>query len=59
VLTRFFGAPASVALAAALVVHALSYLPVLLVGLTFMAQEGLTLARLRSVDATPSGGGAA
>jgi uncharacterized protein (TIRG00374 family) len=38
----FFGAPDDRAIGAAIVLHALSFLPVTLLGLVFMAREGLT-----------------
>jgi uncharacterized membrane protein YbhN (UPF0104 family) len=38
----FFGAPDDRAIGAAIVLHALSFLPVTLVGAVFMAREGLT-----------------
>jgi uncharacterized protein (TIRG00374 family) len=48
-MTSFFGAPNAGAVAAAIVVHALSFVPVVILGLVFMAQDGLTLGRLRSM----------
>ena len=48
-MTSFFGAANASAVAAAIVVHALSFGPVILVGLLFMAQDGLTIGRLRSL----------
>ena len=39
----FFGAPDDRAVGAAIVLHAVSFVPVTLLGLVFMAQEGLTL----------------
>ncbi len=48
-VTRFFGASDDRAVAAALVLHAVSTLPVAIVGVIFMAREGLTLGRLREI----------
>jgi uncharacterized membrane protein YbhN (UPF0104 family) len=45
-VTSFFGAVAERAGAAALVLHAISFVPVSLLGLWFMAQDGLTLGGL-------------
>jgi uncharacterized protein (TIRG00374 family) len=57
-LTQFFGADPSVAGAAAIVLHAVSFVPVTLVGLTFMWRDGLSLGSLRTMrtdDALSSG----
>lgn len=43
----FFGAPHDRAVGAAIVLHAISFLPVTIVGLMFMLSEGLTLAGAR------------
>jgi uncharacterized protein (TIRG00374 family) len=51
-VTTFFGASQGTAVAAALVLHAVSFLPVSLVGLIFIGQEGLTLAGLQRMKAT-------
>jgi hypothetical protein len=48
-VTSFFGAVAEPAGAAALVLHAISFVPVSLLGLWFMAQDGLTLGGLRGM----------
>jgi glycosyltransferase 2 family protein len=48
-MTTFFGASNDKAIAAALVVHAISFVPVMLVGLVFMAQDGLSLGRLKEL----------
>jgi uncharacterized protein (TIRG00374 family) len=50
-LTQFFGADTDVAAAAAIVLHAVSFVPVTIVGLSFMWQDGLTLGRLQSMRA--------
>jgi uncharacterized membrane protein YbhN (UPF0104 family) len=48
----YFGASEGAAVAAAIVLHAVSFLPVTLVGLVFIAQDGLTLAGLRRMRDT-------
>ncbi len=48
-VTAFFAAPNDRAVGAALVLHAISFVPVTLVGIVFMAQEGLTLGRVRAL----------
>jgi uncharacterized protein (TIRG00374 family) len=48
-VTTFFGAPDDAAVAAAIVTHAISYIPVVLTGFFFMAQDGLTLGRLNQL----------
>ncbi len=48
-VTLFFGAPDDAAVGAAIVLHALSILPSLLLGLFFAAQEGLNLTRIRQL----------
>jgi glycosyltransferase 2 family protein len=45
----FFGAPDDRAVGAAIVLHALSFLPVTFLGLVFMAREGLTLGRAKAL----------
>jgi hypothetical protein len=57
-MTSFFGAPNAGAVAAAIVVHALSFGPVILAGLLFMAQDGLTIGRLRSLAESDAARGA-
>jgi uncharacterized protein (TIRG00374 family) len=47
----FFGVPEGAAVGAAVVLHAVSFLPVTLLGLVFMAREGLTLGRMREMAA--------
>jgi uncharacterized protein (TIRG00374 family) len=51
-VTLFFGSNADVAAAAAIVLHAVSFVPVTLVGLLFMWQDGLSVGRLRGLRAT-------
>ena len=48
----FFGAPDDRAIGAAIVLHAVSFLPVTLLGLFFMAREGLSLSRAQALAAT-------
>jgi uncharacterized protein (TIRG00374 family) len=48
-VTVFFGAPQDAAVGAAIVLHALSILPSLLLGLFFAAQEGLNFSRMREL----------
>jgi len=52
----FFGAPDDRAIGAAIVLHAISFLPVTALGIVFMAREGLTLARARTLatDSPPA-----
>ena len=45
-MTTFFGAREDQAVAAAIVLHAISFVPVVLVGLVFMAQDGLSVGGL-------------
>ena len=46
-LTTFFGADPAVAAAAAIILHAVSFVPITILGLFFMWRDGLTLGRLR------------
>ena len=48
-MTTFFGAGVDAAGAAAIVLHAVSFVPVGLAGLLFMAQDGLTLGGLKGM----------
>jgi hypothetical protein len=48
-VTTFFQAPNDRAVAAAIVVHAVGFVPVMLVGILFMAQDGLSFGRLREL----------
>ena len=50
--TTFFGAPNDAAVAAAIVVHAVSFVPVVLVGGIFMAQDGLSVSGLQALAGT-------
>ena len=57
----FFGAPVDRAIGAAIVLHGISFLPVTIAGVIFMARDGLTLSRARALASTASepGGAAA
>lgn len=48
-VVTFFGAPDDRAKSAAIVLHAISFLPVTVVGLALMAREGLTLSGARKI----------
>jgi uncharacterized protein (TIRG00374 family) len=48
-LTQFFGADRDVAAAAAIILHAVSFVPVTLIGLVVMWQDGLTLGSLQGM----------
>ena len=50
--TTFFGAANDAAVAAAIVTHALSFVPVVLMGILFMAQDGLSFGGLQSLAGT-------
>jgi uncharacterized protein (TIRG00374 family) len=54
-VTAFFGAADDAAVAAALVTHAISYFPVVLTGVIFMAQDGLSMGRLTALAQAQSG----
>jgi uncharacterized membrane protein YbhN (UPF0104 family) len=51
-MVTFFGAPEVNAVAGAIVVHAISFVPVILLGLVFMAQDGLSFGRLKEIART-------
>jgi glycosyltransferase 2 family protein len=51
-VTTFFGAPEDTAVAAAIVTHAVSYFPVVLAGIVFMAQDGLSFGRIKALAGT-------
>jgi uncharacterized membrane protein YbhN (UPF0104 family) len=51
-VTTFFGAPVETAVAAAIVLHAVSFIPISLLGLVFLAQDGLSFGRLRRLAPT-------
>jgi uncharacterized protein (TIRG00374 family) len=48
-VTTFFGAGEDTAVAAAIVTHAISYFPVVLAGIVFMAQDGLSFGRIKAL----------
>jgi uncharacterized protein (TIRG00374 family) len=48
-VTSFFGAPDDAAVGAAIVAHALSFIPVVLLGIVFMTQDGLSLSGLQQL----------
>lgn len=50
--TTFYAAPNDSAVGAALVLHAASFVPVTILGIFFMAQEGVRLSRVRELMAT-------
>jgi uncharacterized membrane protein YbhN (UPF0104 family) len=47
----FFGAPDDRAIGAAIVLHAVSFIPVTLLGLYFMARDGLSLSSAQTLAA--------
>ena len=51
-VTAFFGASDEAAVAAGIVLHAIAFVPVVLVGVLFMAQDGLSISRLRALAGT-------
>ena len=48
-VTTFFGAENDQAVAAAIVLHAISFVPVSLLGILYMAQDGLSIGRLTTM----------
>ena len=48
-VVSFYSVPEPAAVAAAIVLHAISFVPVTLLGLVFMAREGLTFARMKQM----------
>jgi glycosyltransferase 2 family protein len=58
-VTEFFAASHDRAVGAAIVLHALSFVPVTLIGLAFMAREGLTFGKAREVARGAKGGNTA
>jgi uncharacterized protein (TIRG00374 family) len=52
-VTSFFHASTEKAISAGIVLHAVSFVPVTLLGIVFMAQEGLTLGRMRRLASRP------
>ncbi len=51
-VTMFFGAANDAAVAAAIVTHAISYVPVVLAGIVFMAQDGFGVGRFTALAQT-------
>jgi hypothetical protein len=45
-VTTFFGASSDRAIAAGIVTHAISFVPIVVAGVVVMAQDGLSLSRL-------------
>lgn len=54
-VTEFFAASFDRAVGAAIVLHALSFIPVTLLGLAFMAREGLTFGKAREIASGATG----
>jgi len=48
-VVQFLGVPTTTAVGAAIVLHAISFVPVTLLGLYFMAREGLSVGRMREL----------
>ncbi len=57
--TSFFQTPNDRAIGAAIVLHAISFVPVTILGIVFMAREGLTLGRMRRLADERAGAGEA
>jgi uncharacterized membrane protein YbhN (UPF0104 family) len=51
-VTTFFSASNDRAIAAAIVTHAISFVPPVLVGIVFMAQDGLSIGGLKDLAST-------
>jgi uncharacterized membrane protein YbhN (UPF0104 family) len=49
-VVTFFGVANDRAVGAAIVLHAISFVPVTVLGLIFMAREGLSLTRMREME---------
>jgi hypothetical protein len=58
-VSTFFAVPPDRAVGAAFVLHAISFIPVTILGVVFMISEGLTLAGAREIAARPGDEGAA
>ena len=54
-VTTFFGAQNDQAVAGAIVTHAISFVPVVLLGLVIMAQDGLSVGRLKDIAGAARG----
>jgi len=57
-MTQAFGVPKDTSVAAGLAAHALSNLPVLILGLVFLGQEGLTFGKVAAMTEESEGHGA-
>jgi uncharacterized membrane protein YbhN (UPF0104 family) len=57
--TSLFNAPDEGAVAAAIIVHLFTQIPVLLLGLVFAAQAGLNIAGMRRLASAPQPGSSA
>ena len=55
----FFAAPTDRAVGGAIVLHAISFMPVTILGIIYMAREGITLSRARTMATSADEGGAA
>jgi hypothetical protein len=53
----FFGASNERAVGAALLAHAIAFVPVAVLGLVLMLQDGLSLARVRGLSGEPGAAG--
>ena len=51
-LTSFYAADNNAAVGAAILQHAVNFVPILLLGLVFIAQDGLNMSRLRAMSAS-------
>jgi len=51
-VTSFYGADNDAAIGAAILQHALNFAPVTLLGLWFLARDGINLTRLREISST-------
>ena len=56
-VTMFFGASPEQAVGAGIVLHAISFVPVAIVGAVFMMQDGLSLSTARQLTLDPARGG--
>jgi uncharacterized membrane protein YbhN (UPF0104 family) len=57
-VTAFYAAPEDRAVGAAIVLHAISFVPVTIMGIAFMAQEGISLGNMRRLAERPDRVGA-
>jgi uncharacterized protein (TIRG00374 family) len=54
-VTTFFGAPEATAVGAAIVLHAISFVPVTLLGLLFMTRDGLSIGSIGRITRSAQG----